>query len=1300
MNYYRWIFVVSVLLTLTLQAEAQNQHANQSRGFDAHGVYSTGDIDSVNVFNGNLILNIPIGQSYKVGGNLSYGLNLFYNSNLWTHKEACIQEIEINTQYFHVWTYSYRHPNGDVTTWLEPIQFYDNDTPDARPRSRDCWTVSHPNPVNNGGMGWQMTLGRLFVPQDFTEISNPHPFKTENGLWVYQTPDGSEHVFYPTLHGTDPAGSANISYTRDNSYLRMQVLGNLHIIEFPNGNIHTFRPNSGSPGEMELIQMKDRFNNTVDISYTRFANGKYHTWTLVDSYGRTQRVTFEDLAEKYQSVIKTVELTGFDPDGGGAQPGQTSVYTFAYETRTIFRGAPHNADAANPSTITVPFLKTIELPDSSTYSMAPIENSYSVLDEPGYARQRGIIRGLTLPTGARREWDYRSYQFSYLSSGRGYQDVSLGVKTRRVIEGGLRREWTYTPKLETQPATSNEGLSCLINTEAPKPECGVKQLVVLEQNPLGHITRHYFSVYAHPLIRRVEGRSINDWHIAEYGLPITKYQSVLASDSKPVFLSRQTFVDANAEAANNALRSVYLRYETDVIPEEDGFGSSVKDINRRVVAARTVFHDDDDKFADEVNDNFDGLGHYRITNSYGNFERGDGTGAQRGQVGDMRIEVTNYNPLRRKYSVSMETNTLAADNNYVPFPETEPWVLGTYDTVTAGDYNKRSTNYFYFNNVGQLIRKRVGSALETAGGGYFIRANDVVVEYDYDTDGTMTGERYYGGDIKNDLPITWPLQDVDLPGVPEYHITHDYVFGVLKKTQYVGMPYASVDNDIDARTGLVRASRDQSQNQTDYQYDAMGRVIQIKPREGSRTDIVYTRLGASLPVGQLGSPAPPGTPLVAAAGPVVNIFHRNSTGATVLDEERYDYDVQGRLKAETKLMPSGGIARTTVYNEVGWKRSMSEWGATSKKTEYLNYDPFGRPGIIRPADDPGHEIGLRYKGVREMRRTRLVGSELLLGAVVERASVTTEVYDRLGRLRSVQEPSGHSGGNVTTFYNYDVGGRLIKVRTPAVAVAGGAEVTQARDFEYDNRGFLLSEKFPEVGATGNGRITYSRYNTMGNVGTRVDGTRDLRFTYDSGGRTTLVEERGPAGSYRHLKNYFYYGTNNIAANNYRLGKLHEAIRHNYVVHPASGTEIDVQVKEASIYKGLNGSLSDLTTTLNSTHATPPTFNQTFSYDELGNLSGQSYPQCINATCTASGMAVPRSISYTRNRGVLTKVVGGGFNYASAISYHNNGMVNAITYGNNVIVTHGKDPDNMARVASISTSGVAGTNMNWNSGTYR
>ena len=42
------------------------------RGFNPDNVYEIGEIDQVNLFNGNLTAAIPLGPSYQVGGGFSY----------------------------------------------------------------------------------------------------------------------------------------------------------------------------------------------------------------------------------------------------------------------------------------------------------------------------------------------------------------------------------------------------------------------------------------------------------------------------------------------------------------------------------------------------------------------------------------------------------------------------------------------------------------------------------------------------------------------------------------------------------------------------------------------------------------------------------------------------------------------------------------------------------------------------------------------------------------------------------------------------------------------------------------------------------------------------------------------------------------------------------------------------------------------------------------------------------------------------------------------------------------------------
>ena len=69
------------------------------------------------------------------------------------------------------------------------------------------------------------------------------------------------------------------------------------------------------------------------------------------------------------------------------------------------------------------------------------------------------------------------------------------------------------------------------------------------------------------------------------------------------------------------------------------------------------------------------------------------------------------------------------------------------------------------------------------------------------------------------------------------------------------------------------------------------------------------------------------------------------------------------------------------------------------------------------------------------------------------------------------------------------------------------------------------------------------------------------------------------------------------------------------------------------------------------------------------------------------------MSFTYTNGFLTAVP----SFAGSISYYPNTMVNQVAHANGVTDTYGKDPNDMARPASISTSGAA---TNWITGTYQ
>ena len=277
--------------------------------------------------------------------------------------------------------------------------------------------------------------------------------------------------------------------------------------------------------------------------------------------------------------------------------------------------------------------------------------------------------------------------------------------------------------------------------------------------------------------------------------------------------------------------------------------------------------------------------------------------------------------------------------------------------------------------------------------------------------------------------------------------------------------------------------------------------------------------------------------------------------------------------------------------------------------------------------------------------------------------------------------------------------RIVEIEAWEPAPASDDTVgTQVRTFNYDNRGFLFSETHPEI----TGAVTYSKHDTMGQVGKKVEGGNTLLYNYDPTGRLVDIREES---TNRLLKEFAYYDTNGTGGN-YRLGKMKKATRHNWVKNPFSSdpnaTELDVQISEEYTYAGREGRLDTRVTRLNEENTAHYKFNQTFQYDELGNLDSQSYPECQNFTCVQSGVATPRTVKYGNTNGYLTKVwrntPTGEIQYASNISYHLNRAVNTVQHGNGVTDTYARNVNNnIPRPHKISFA--KGSTQLWSTGDY-
>ncbi len=670
-------------------------------------------------------------------------------------------------------------------------------------------------------------------------------------------------------------------------------------------------------------------------------------------------------------------------------------------------------------------------------------------------------------------------------------------------------------------------------------------------SPLGDVTVHYFT---------------NDNGFWTNGLPYS-FQRV----SGQYFLSKQIFAGA-ASSFNGARRSEWVRFTAD--PNN---AVSIGQENQRLERSRTEYLDDN-KYAEVTFAEFDGLGHYRTSTTGGNFGSGD-----------VRTSKTDYNPTRGIFNYDANTSTYGPGHSFTMVAVASPWVLGTYgyQQWTEGATSSK-TLYTFDGNTGFL------ASVRTLKSGTSTLASDLFTLRCPDSRGNLASESFYGGDVQS---LTGLAVSCGSPGSWQYRLSHAYANGSLassiyRRTDAADMEFYSYKATIDASTGLVATEEDPSGYVAKYTYDGLGRLTLVEPGGSSGGSEAGAKTSYTYSGGSGGTGGKVQIDVLCPTGVTCSAPSPTSFGQTILVVDGF-----GRLIRERVLRADGSTSRKRYfYNALGWKTGETETGPDvdgNPGTTYSDFDPFGRPGLITPADGATHQIELTYWGVRQVDRNVKIATST---SGSESSFTTTEFYDRQGRLSKVWEPSGAGGANLNTLYGYDVDGRLASVSHNT----GGGPI-QTRAFSYDHRGFLSSETHPEKGAGGGGAVTYLNFDARGHAGEKRDGSnsRNLLFTYDKAERLTSVTEGGAGG--RALKQ-FVFGTSGAGR-----GKLQTAKRWNYF--PAFG--VTALVTETYGYGGPGRRTTSRSTQLNYFGANQERFDQGYTWNRDGSLQSLSYPRCFN-----------------------------------------------------------------------------------------
>lgn len=290
-------------------------------------------------------------------------------------------------------------------------------------------------------------------------------------------------------------------------------------------------------------------------------------------------------------------------------------------------------------------------------------------------------------------------------------------------------------------------------------------------------------------------------------------------------------------------------------------------------------------------------------------------------------------------------------------------------------------------------------------------------------------------------------------------------------------------NTYDISGNLVKTvektiGKDTQGNITEYQYDKMGRLLQITDPSGNITSQTYDKMGNI-------------TSVTDAMGGVTE----------------YSYDQSSRLVSEKNPI---GSTKTYTYDEYGNIETVTN--SRGQKTNF-SYDANGR--LIKKVDEVGTVL-YEYDANGNLTKVSDEAGSILrtydsMNRVVEYTDVNGRTvkygYDELGNIVSLTYP----GGEIVR-YSYNLDGTLANV------IDGSNNKTS---YEYDKEGKLTKLVRPD------GSVEERTYDDSGNLTKLLDKSssgevlKSTEYTYDAYGNI-LSSKEGKSVNTRDEEGYSYY----------------------------------------------------------------------------------------------------------------------------------------------------------------------------------
>ncbi|GAB4185601.1 MAG: hypothetical protein Tsb002_09510 [Wenzhouxiangellaceae bacterium] len=1344
LNLIAFLLTAAAALPVAAQVGGGNVqvgYPSQARGVDAGAVYSIDGQERINMFNGNVVLQVPLGVPYPLNGGNAYQLAMTYNSNAWdpvpAHSSGCLA--------------------SQFTAW-------------------------RPADTSNAGLGWSLSFGRLLPKQS----GLPSEYVIENSgnkqFWVYEKPDGSRLPIMPP-----DSVWQHVEYTGD--YQLVGPEGRIRFIErtpdlridleFPDGAIHEFT-NIGTAAEPKWRATKiyyghHSFNNYIQIDYQYTQNH----WVITDSLSRSHTIRFSPSNSVLPpfSRIEQITLAGAD--------GNTLVYDLHSVSKSIpmHRAETNLRDLDGPActenailetasrserypdltwNYQVDLLQRIKMPDGMFYQFYYHASDFQF-------GKSGILKQIRYPTGLRGDYqyslpdrtlglpeDYQSpdtvgngnyiFQFNYDEVYREFKAANSqsGLRKKTVFEldesaGGAAINWQdiylapapglalpeqhygeyrYTPAMAGYMAQPDQEWA----VDHFRP-CYSKRTMT---DPLGRTTEYFYNNIGYlnlsvsprvglpfamcdPLLEHSISQTdlgLENYFgrgVAGHQIPTSATSHRYAANGSGPFLSR-LYRDENG----HIIRSEWVTIEN--ITSND-----LPMANHTVtLTEETRFHDHQPGQCTNGHDSYncypvvawrsteyqqyDGFGHFarvekraqrKVGNNWINWGNGNVGQTNFQQWRTRRYQLTT--PESAYYTFDYQCTNVLRFGGCPQFTGAAPqfndatawWQLDSETRLVTGDTSngESTTEYCRDNSTGVItgVRNWAGTSRQP---------NDLLtiktLAVTPSRNGNIASITRYGGD-------TATLDtDEACPTPTELFFAREeisYQHGVAIQSRHLDCDGQMISESAlltpDPTTGWITRSTDPTGVSINYEFDIIGRLVRSKSGGKSSTYYDYR-----FPTWANGIVAQAITLDTYAC-----IQDQNCTIANAETHQQSQFDARGLIGLTSIQRESGqGHAyQHQLFDLAGRLTEQSVWSnsaanaARASKHQY-DYDALDRL-LSATAPDGSQTIQFySQNGEWEQTISRMVAMD-----DGEEQVTHIQYSDAYGRLIMSSETSSADSdptpdAEINSSYHYDELSNLTLIcindndSNPATCASG-----QLRKRLYDGRSLLTKEWHPELhigtySSNDQNDATAYQYDGAGRVLTQnAPGTEhDLRYVYDSAGR--IVQIRELSGQQRLLTEYTYSPVNDGA--NRAKQRLHQAKQHHWIPLSPGGTPEHVTVTERYSYTAADGLFSNysVSTSLGSY------FTASISaYDSLGNIQTIQQPQCHGACADA-----PRTITYQYDNGVLVGIP----NYLDSITYHPDQTISHIAHADGVDETYNKDLFGW-RLEQIDT-----TPINWTHGPIR